>query len=333
MKVGIIGSGFGLYGLLPAFVSTDGCQVVSVCGKKTERLTSYCSSVGITSIYSDWQEMLNKEVIEALAIAVPPDAQYVIAKAAMQKGIHIFAEKPLSATYEQAEELLSLAQENNIITAVDFIFPEIPAWEKVKQLLDDEVYGSLNHISVVWNFLSFDLRNHVDSWKTDSSRGGGALSFFMSHTLHYLEYFAGPISNLQSNYTHSLKSKNNGEVGVDLLVSFDKKIKGTVQMSCNAVGLQNHRIQLLCERATLVLESKEGVVDAFSVTLLQEGKDAESIFSPIEKSYQEDERVTVVKKIALRFIQGVIHQKEIKPSFVEGVRVQSLIETIRNNTA
>jgi predicted dehydrogenase len=209
-----------LYGLLPAFKSIQGCEVVSVCGKQTERLVSYCSSVGITSLYSDWEEMLRTEQLDALAIAVVPSAQYKIAKVALQKGLHIFAEKPLSANSKQAEELMVLAKQYNVVTAVDFIFPEIETWVEAKKIIDSGIYGRVCHISVVWNFLSFDIKNDITSWKTDIASGGGALSFFMSHTLHYLEYFVGTIVNVQSNFLYSKKSKNDGEVGVDLLLTF-----------------------------------------------------------------------------------------------------------------
>ena len=61
VKVGIIGSGFGLYGLLPAFNSTKDCKVVSICGSKTQRLVNYCQSIGLKKIYTDWQTMLREE--------------------------------------------------------------------------------------------------------------------------------------------------------------------------------------------------------------------------------------------------------------------------------
>ena len=54
--MGIIGSGFGLYGLLPAFNSIKKCQVVSMCGKKTDRLVNYCKGIGLNNIYTDWKD-------------------------------------------------------------------------------------------------------------------------------------------------------------------------------------------------------------------------------------------------------------------------------------
>lgn len=109
IKIGIVGSGFGLYGLLPAFNSTKGCKVVAICGEKTQRLLNYCKSIGLNKIYTDWQVMLDKQKLDAVALAVTPNAQYKIAKVAIEKGLHIFAEKPLAVTHREAKELLRLA--------------------------------------------------------------------------------------------------------------------------------------------------------------------------------------------------------------------------------
>ena len=146
MRIGIIGSGFGLYGLLPAFNSTKGCKVVALCGRKTERLTNYCESIGLTHVYTDWEEMLDQEKLDAVAIAVPPDVQYKIAKQAIKKGLHIFAEKPLAANLAQAKELFLLSKQKKIITAVDFIFPEINEWQKLKSIIVSKKYGDLKVI-------------------------------------------------------------------------------------------------------------------------------------------------------------------------------------------
>src|SRR3989338_10901797 len=108
LRVGIIGSGFGEIGLKPAFKSMRGCRVVGVCtGRK------------------NWRAFLERDDIDAVAIAVPPRAQYEIAKATITKGLQVFSEKPLAANLAQARELFALAKKKRTVTCIDFIFPEI----------------------------------------------------------------------------------------------------------------------------------------------------------------------------------------------------------------
>lgn len=333
VKVGIIGSGFGLYGLLPAFNSTIGCKVISICGQKTERLVNYCQSIGLKKIYTSWQEMLDNEKLDAIAVAVVPNAQYQIAKVVINKGLHIFAEKPLTANLRQARELLKLATKKKIINAIDFEFPEIEEWKKIKELLDKKVYGKLKKVDLKWDFLSYDIKNKKSSWKTDVSQGGGALSFYFSHSLYYLEYFIGRILKIKSKLCYSKESINGGDVGVDLLLEFENNISGQAHLSCNSKALNKHQLIFICENGTIILENQKSITSNFTVRINVDGRKKKF---PIQKENNiktdEDERVRVVKKLTKRFIDSIIHNKKFTPSFYEGVRVQELIKNIREKS-
>lgn len=330
LKIGIIGSGFGLYGLLPAFNSMKDCQVVAICGKKTDRLVNYCENIGLRNIYTDWQQMLNNEQLHAIAIAVPPSIQYQIAKAAIGKGLHIFAEKPLSATLHQAEEMLALAQTNDITHTVDFIFPEIDLWRKVKKFIDTSHFGKLKHISSHWDFLSYEVKNKIFSWKTNIAEGGGALSFYFSHVLYYLEYFAGEIFEIETILSYSAESLNGGETGVDALLKFKDNITGHAHLCCESKGPQYHQVTFYCEKGLIILENQNKITKNFTVKLYSEkGIEVLTDFQNDIEDKSEDERVNVVRKIASRFVEASLHHQSMTPSFKEGLRVQKLIEIIR----
>ena len=108
-KIVIVGSGFGMYGLLPAFSRIEECKVVSICGKNSERMQNYCKKLSLNR-YTDWREMLQKEKPDAVAIAVIPKHQYEIAKYALESGISVFAEKPLTTSFDTSLELNKLAK-------------------------------------------------------------------------------------------------------------------------------------------------------------------------------------------------------------------------------
>lgn len=330
MKIGIIGSGFGLYGLLPAFHSIPGCQVVAICGEKTQRLLDYCKSIGLDAIYTDWEKMLESEKLDAIAIAVIPSAQYMIAKAAMEKGIHVFAEKPLAANLKDAKKLLSLAKKRRVVTAVDFLFPEINAWQKTKELLDKKTYGALQYVSVAWDFFSYDIKNKIKGWKTDAKEGGGALSFYASHVLYYLERYAGKITKIKSKLSYAKGSGNGADVAVDALLTFQNNVTGHMHVRCNTSGLYDHKLMCICEKATIVLENRKDVTDSFTLTVYpKEGNVKEIKTKKPHRVTGEDQRVKIVKKLATRFVTSCHSHTPMTPSFAEGVRVQELIEMIR----
>lgn len=329
LKIGIIGSGFGVIGLMPAFDSIKDCKIVAICVKKSELLMNYCDRIGEINIYADWQLLLENEDLDAIALAVTPNAQYQIAKVAITKGLHVFAEKPLTANISQARELLALAKKMKITHGIDFIFQEISEWKKVKELIDRETFGKLKHISINWDFLSGDIKNKRSSWKTSVPEGGGALSFYFSHGLYYLEHFAGRITDTRSLFTYSPESVNGGEVGVDILLKFKGGITGYAHVTCNSRGLVRHQLIFQCEKGVIILKNKNAVVDNFFIkTYTQEGEKQLTVNKDSNRK-DEDERVKIVRKIATRFIDSCIHNKQTVPSFNEGVRVQELIERLR----
>ncbi|MGA2130360.1 MAG: Gfo/Idh/MocA family oxidoreductase [Candidatus Pacearchaeota archaeon] len=329
LKIGVIGSGFGVIGLMPAFNSVKDCKVIAICAKRSETLDNYCDQMGIKNIYPDWRLLLENEDLNAVAISVTPNAQYEITKVAISKGLHVFAEKPLTVNVKQARELLSLAKKMKVTHGVDFIFPEIAEWKKVKELIDSNIFGKLKHISVNWDWLSGDIKNGRSSWKTNVAEGGGVLSFYFSHGLYYLEHFAGEIIDVKSLFTYSPKSINGGEVEIELLLKFKDSVTGHAHVSCISNGLVRHQLIFKCEHGIITLENKNSVVDGFIVKTYSRSGEKLIRVNKDEGNKNEDERVKIVKKLATRFVKACATNQQMKPSFNEGLRVQELIERIR----
>ena len=82
-RIAIVGSGFGMYCLLPAFSGIKGCEVVSICGKNSERMSNFCKKFNVKQ-YIDWKEMIHKEkkflasTIEILALYVDLNERKVV---------------------------------------------------------------------------------------------------------------------------------------------------------------------------------------------------------------------------------------------------------------
>lgn len=331
-KVAIIGSGFGMYGLLPAFALTDGCKVVSICAEKSKRLLNCCNRFAVKKIYSDWKEMLQKEKPDALGIAVIPKHQYEIAKYALENEISVFAEKPLTTSLDTSLKLYELAKKNNLANMIDFIFPEIPEWILAKNVIYDETIGKILNISVDWKFFSYDLKNSIKSWKTDINEGGGALSFFFPHVFYYLENFIGKIKTLECVLSASEKSLNHGDSIINMAILFENGCTGNARMNISFVGPQKHSIEFQGEKGTLVLQNNSGSpIDNFKLTIHTESETKEVLANKFPSlPYNDlDPRVRVIKPIAGRFIKWCNNGDISKPNFQDGARVQELIELAR----
>ena len=331
-KVAIVGSGFGMYGLLPAFSRIKECKVVSICGKNSEMMLNNCKKLGLNR-YTDWREMLQKEKPDAVAIAVIPSHQYEIAIYALENGMAVFAEKPLTTSFDTSLELNKLAKKKRLPNMLDFLFPEIPEWHAAKKAIENGLIGEILKVNVDWTFLSYDLMNHIKSWKTDVKQGGGALSFYFSHVFYYLEYFLGRIKNIECNFSSSEKSLNKGETGIDMTISFENGCVGNAHMDISNTDQQKHKVEFHAEGKTMILQNfNSNFVDNFEL-ILNTSKGIEKIKPDmlLDSSYDESEdpRVKVIKPIAERFINWCNTGNTAKPDFEDGLRVQELIKMAR----
>jgi predicted dehydrogenase len=123
---------------------------------------------GVSAIYADHKEMLEKERPEIVSIASPPDfhAEHVIdcARAGV-KGI--FCEKPLTPTLKQADELLRVCDENGVKLAINHTRRGDPWKRQARKLIETGEIGDLLTITITWAgrlFLTgthlFDLVNY-----------------------------------------------------------------------------------------------------------------------------------------------------------------------------
>jgi predicted dehydrogenase len=85
---------------------------------RDERAQQVASELGVHRFENE-QSLL--DAVDALTIVVPTSAHYNVAKAALDAGKHVFIEKPITATIEQAEELLDIAERNGALVQIGHV--------------------------------------------------------------------------------------------------------------------------------------------------------------------------------------------------------------------
>jgi predicted dehydrogenase len=330
VKLAVIGSGFGLYGLLPAFQRIPFCEVIGICGKSTDRLVNYCRKTSV-NVYSNWEEMLDKRRPDAIAVAVVPKYQYEIIKYAFKRGISVFAEKPLCVNLDQAKDILECARKSKLAHMVDFLFPEMPQWKKAKELLDQDNIGKVIQVTVNWSFLSHELKNNLKTWKSNPDEGGGALSFYFCHVLYNLELFLGKIENLYCKLSYSSRGLTEEETGVSLAVKFQSACTGNITFNCFSPEENKHSWEFQGERGSLTLENlTKSFSKGFELVRYHESGEKERLTAnSIEFDPVLDERVYLIQSLGERFINWCAGGSTARPNFEDGFRVQQVIDCAR----
>ena len=202
--VTILGSGFGLYGYLPALVDV-GVEKIILPLRYQEKFTLrsellHCSN-NITWV-KDEEEAIQKS--DTLIIALRPDLQVQwVSKCLNQINIkRIILEKPLAQTPEKSQLLLEDIIKKRKIIRIGYIF-RYTSWGKelIQSLSKIDIKNSKLKIRISWIFMANHFKYNTKNWKRYNSEGGGAIRFYGIHLIALLA---------ELGYTEVLSSKGFG---------------------------------------------------------------------------------------------------------------------------
>jgi predicted dehydrogenase len=220
---------------------------------------------------------------------------------------------------------------------MDFNFTEIIAWRKAKDMLDAGAIGPLRHVVVTWNIENASTRLRLRNWKTSGSEGGGVLGNLGSHSLHYLEWFCGPIVGIMARIS-ALPDNPGLETNLTLALAFESGASGSYVLSCASYAGSGHRVELYGEDGTLILENPtldymRGFTLSYARRSAAARQPVELDTDPLDRQFPSEGRIAPVSRLAKRFFDGVERKQPARPNFADGYRVQVLIDAVRRSHA
>ncbi len=338
IRIGVIGTGFGSLVHVPAFREIEGVQVVGIASRDPAHVKAAAEKFGIRA-FASWQELVECTDIDAVSVALPAALHPEVVLAAIAKGKSVLCEKPLALKAHEVERMVLAAKKANIVAMVDFEFPEFPAWQKAKEILDSGELGALQSVSIEWTSSSWLDPKRPWSWNCDKEQGG-VMRALGIHSLHYLEWFCGSVSSLtadlivtpmrrfdQSGFVHDITAENTAH----LTMKLQKGITATVVISNVAQDGKGHVLTFHGERGTLVLRNslRPGEWETFTLSEVRDGKHREiEVPSWSDKKFT-DGRIPAFLSLASRFIKAVEkNNPSVRPSFADGLRAQLLLDTV-----
>jgi predicted dehydrogenase len=219
-RVAVVGFGFmGMTHTLNIIKNAD-LQLVAIVDKSPESIeknllaTSGNFSTGnidptvLKNInkYSDFDECLQKEELDAVHICVHTELHYEMTKKALMNDKHVFLEKPFILEIQQGEELIELAKQKGKILMIAHVVRFMPPYQKLKQWIDSKEFGELKFLSLS----RFSGIPGWGEWKEQQVKGtsGGALFDLIIHDIDFAHYVLGSPSNIKSSNLPGRLSKN-----------------------------------------------------------------------------------------------------------------------------
>jgi len=171
IKVGVIGYGYWGPNIVRNFNSAEGARVVAVCDKNEGALKKVKKNYPHVEVLTDCREITTSPDVDVVAVVTPVSTHHRLSKMALENGKHVFVEKPFTATVAEAEELIELAEKNNLKIMVDHTFLFTGAVRKIKEIIDDGMLGKIYYydstrvnlglfqhdVNVIWDLAPHDF--------------------------------------------------------------------------------------------------------------------------------------------------------------------------------
>ncbi|MFD2615433.1 Gfo/Idh/MocA family protein [Paenibacillus gansuensis] len=271
VNIGLIGLGGMARWHIHQFEEVEALRIAAICDVSPQALEETGEKLGIApeKRYSDFAQLIADAEIDGIVSVTPNNTHAEILKACILAGKPLYAEKPLTRTYEEAVEVVSLYRQSPIPCMINFSYRNAPGFQRAKRMMEEGKLGAVRHISVQymqeWGAVPFETP-YV--WRFDESvTGTGTLGDLGSHMIDLAQYVTGSsIEGLQAMLRTlipqrpHLETKEPVEVKVDdfacFNASFDNGAVGVFQTSRNAIGCGNqHEITVYGDLGTVYVST------------------------------------------------------------------------------
>ncbi|NOX41491.1 MAG: Gfo/Idh/MocA family oxidoreductase [Alphaproteobacteria bacterium] len=261
LGIGLIGTGFMgkahalAYGSVRAVMGdvmghVPAPRLEVLCDTPTSQAAEMASQFGFSRATDDWQALVNDARVDVVSITTPNHLHHEMALAAIAAGKHVYCEKPLSLTLEQAAEMARAAQVGGVKTQVGYNYIQNPAFVHACQLVRDGAIGRIVHFR---GCIDEDYQADPDlpwTWRAKISQAGlGALGDLGCHLVSMVDGLVGPIDSLiadmQTIHETRPLADGSGHARVEnedtatALVRFASGAQGSLSASRTAWGRKN----------------------------------------------------------------------------------------------
>lgn len=256
-RIGVIGTGWwATEAHIPGVLTHPDARLVAVCDPDAERLGKAARAYSISKTYSSHLQMLNQEELDGVIIATPHASHYELARACLERNLHILVEKPLTLYARDARDLVDTAKARGLVLTTGYNLNFSPQAQRARAAVLNGELGEVQYVvssfsSDMTRFLGgrvsqdnapvrFAVNSPGEGYNDPQLLGGGQGHLQLTHSIGLLFF----ITNLKPQRVQALM--NNHGLKVDLVDAF------SVAFNNGAIGLvggtgnagRNYRIDL-----------------------------------------------------------------------------------------
>ena len=339
--IAIVGTGFGQKVHIPAFQNHPRTEIMAVYHRNLTQAKAIASTHNIPYAVDNINDIIALPKVQGVAISTPPFLHYDQAKQVLLAGKHLFLEKPVTLNVKEAEELHQIAQTTGAITAIDFEFRFVPAWQLLAEYLASNYVGKKRFIKIDWLVSGRADSSRPWNWYSSKEQGGGMLGAVGSHAFDYINWLFGKIKRLSGKLSTTIPFRPEPKSGELKLVDADDTCSimleledGTPCQICFSSVTYNgrgHWIEVYGDRGTLILgnDNQKDYIHGFKLFASAVGKPLKEVEIPAHLNFTEnyaDGRIAPVIRVIDEWVKGIDSGKIIVPGLSEGIYSQLCLD-------
>jgi predicted dehydrogenase len=194
LRIGIIGGGWmgkvhamSYRTARSAFGPDPAVPVVAAMADLTTDLAETAArECGVDRAVADWRSIVDDPTIDIVDICTPNHTHFEVAMAAIAAGKHVYCEKPLSNTIEEARKMAEAARNRGVTTLVGFNYIQNPVHSLARAAIACGDLGEIIYVRLFFNSDFMADRNLQHTWRNDVARAGaGVIGDIGAHCLSY----------------------------------------------------------------------------------------------------------------------------------------------------
>lgn len=334
-----------------------------VCDLTMEAAEQAALRLGFEKYTDNWRDVVNDPEIDVIDIVTPNNSHAEIAIAAAKAGKHVICEKPLASTLEESKQMLDAVTAAGVKHMVAFNYRRTPAVALAKKYIEEGAIGQiLNFRGTYLQDWSADPNSPL-SWRFQKAlSGSGALGDIGTHVIDFARYLVGEIAEVMAETKTWITERPVQAFGVDKLgtvkldeqaekrpvdvddefmslLRFENGAIGSIEATRNGWGRNNFlTFEIHGTKGSLYFNYENR--DELQVCFADDPADRRgyrTVYTGPATPYGEalwpipalGIGYGETKIIEMHdFIQSIVEDREISPSFNDGYRIAQISEAI-----
>ncbi|MGQ8871454.1 Gfo/Idh/MocA family protein [Paenibacillus sp. TSA_86.1] len=290
-------------------------KITAVCDANEQGLQAFAATHPSVKTYLDYKQLLDEQQIDLVYIAVPPKYHCPVVMEVLERRIHVFCEKPLANSLDEARRMVEAAKQAGVVHAVHFSMPHESAVLKLQEMVKQHKVGDIRKIDLILQFPQWPRSWQQNDWITSRDQGGFILEVGI-HWIHMIQNVFGRLRVLNAQVIYPVDQPDACEQEVQAVLEVQDGTRVHLQGISHFAGE---------ERVSMVVYGTEGTIALENWEELMSGQIGQPL-SPVEVPESSSE-LPVLKHVIAR-IQG-------RPgriyTFHDGYEAQQVLEALRNS--